>query len=212
MHFQPFHSDVPEIKGEWTIDDLVLFNIPGPLEQVERRWTAVKKYSLMVDEIHDRTIQAIKEHLEALPSDKLLSEDALEFASLAEMELDALSDSNSYLVKSTVFLLLVSFTEYANKEVYKLVRPHGPAIPEKSAVSFIRNGLREEGILEADDPASYTEHFFNHIQPVRNNFAHGDWAQLAKTLNQVDLTKSFQAVHEYFGSMKANLSRRGVEV
>src|SRR6266498_244424 len=109
MHFKSFHIDVPGIKGEWTIDDLVLFNIPGHLEQVERTWTAVKKYSLMVDEIHDRTIQAIKEHLEALPSDKLLSEDALEFASLAEMELDALSDSNSYLVKSTVFLLLVSF-------------------------------------------------------------------------------------------------------
>jgi len=54
MHFQSFHSDVPDIKGEWTIDDLALFDIPGPLEQVERTWTAVKKYSLMVDEIHDR--------------------------------------------------------------------------------------------------------------------------------------------------------------
>ena len=84
-------------------------------------------------------------------------------------------------------------------------------MPKKSAVRFIRNGLREEGILEADDPASYTEHFFNQIEPVRNNFAHGDWAQLAKTLDQVDLTKSFQAVHEYYRRMKANLSCRGVE-
>ena len=171
----------------------------------------MKRYSLMLDEIHDRTIQAIKEDLKALPPERLLSEDALDFASLAEMELDPLSESNSYLVKSTLFLLLVSFTEYARKEVYRLVRPHGPAIPERSAVRVILDRLREDGILEADDPASYTEHFFNHINPVRNNFAHGDWAKLAKTLNQVDLTKSFQAVHEYFQRTKEHLSRRGVE-
>lgn len=52
MHFRSFQIDEAGVEGEMTIDDLVLFAAPGPLERVERMWTAVKKYSLMVDANH----------------------------------------------------------------------------------------------------------------------------------------------------------------
>jgi hypothetical protein len=65
MHFRPFPSDKPGIN-DMTIDDLVLFSDHGTLERVERAWTAVKKYSLMVDRTHAQAIHAVEKHLETL--------------------------------------------------------------------------------------------------------------------------------------------------
>jgi hypothetical protein len=210
MHFRSFPSG-SGVVGDMTIDDLVLFSDPGPLEKVERAWTAVKKYSLMIDQTHAEAIHAVEKHLAALPPEKIISEDDLDSACLAELELQALSDSNSYLVKSMIFLQLVAFSEHAHKEIYRLVRPHGPPVPGKGAFGFIRKVLKEKAIWDADSQ-SYRENFSDHLDPVRNNFAHGDWAGLATNLLQLDLTQAFLAVAEYFGQIKMNLKRSGFKV
>jgi hypothetical protein len=211
MHFRPFPSDIPGIN-DMTIDDLVLFRDPGPLERVERAWTAVKKYSLMVDQTHAQAIHAVEKHLEALPPGKILSEDDLDFACLAALELQALSDSNSYLVKSMIFMQLDAFSDHAHKEIYKLVRPHGPLIPSKKAFKFICHALQQEEKIWDEESQPYKENFSNPRDPIRNNFAHGDWTCLAANLQRLDLTQTFLAVAEHFLKIKTNLVRRGFDV
>lgn len=208
MHFRSFPNNGHGVLGDMTIDDLILFSDPGPLETVERAWTAVKKYSLMVDQTHAEAIHAVEKHPEALPPEKIFSEDDLDFACLASLELQALSDSNSYLVKSMIFLQLVSFSEHAHKEIYRLVRPHGPPVPEKGSFVFIRDVLKQEAIWEADSEF-YKDNFSSHLNPIRNNFAHGDWTCLAANLQRLDLTQAFLAVAEYFGQIRVNLARCG---
>src|SRR5579862_404975 len=109
MHLNPFPIGNTPIEGEMTIDDLVLFSSTGVLARVERKWTAVKKYSLMMDRTHAQAIDAVKAELAKVSRTKIESEEALEDAVLAEMELEALSDSDSYLVKSLILLNLISF-------------------------------------------------------------------------------------------------------
>jgi hypothetical protein len=137
VHFKPFHIDGTEIQGEMTVDDLVIFSTAGALSRVERMWTAVKKYSLMVDQAHSQAIEVLKKDLETISPKAAISEEALSDAVLAEMELEALSDSDSYLVKSLIFLNLLSFVEHARKEIYKLIHPKGPNIPARGSVGFI---------------------------------------------------------------------------
>jgi hypothetical protein len=110
-----------------------------------------------------------------------------------------------------IFLQLVAFSEHAHKEIYKLVRPHGPSIPKRGAFGFIRDELKREAIW-AEDSQSYKENFSDHLDPIRNNFAHGDWASLAANLQRLDLTQAFLAVAEHFCQIKANLARRGFDV
>ena len=209
MHFQSFPSDKPDVN-DMTIDDLVLFSDPGPLERVERAWTAVKKYSLMVDRTHAQAIHAVEKHLEKLPPEKILSEGDLDSACLAELELQALSDSNSYLVKPMIFLQLDAFSDHAHKEIYNLVRPHGPPYPDKQAFCFIRNALQQEERVWNTDSSFYKQHFSDFREPIRNNFAHGAWSCLATNLERLDLTQTFVAVAEHFVQIKTNLRHRGI--
>src|SRR5688572_15105875 len=111
------------------------------------------------------------------------------------MEHEILSDSNSYIVKSMLFLLLVAFNEFALKQVYRVLPAPKPRLPPKGAVRIIMKTLAERKIVE-DSPASYEHNFQRHIDPVRNNFAHGDWLELGRTLAAVELAKAFEAVAE----------------
>jgi hypothetical protein len=210
MHFRSFRADGPGIVGDMTIDDLVLFSDAGPLKGVERAWTAVKKYSLLIDETHAQAIHATKKYLETLPPGKILSENDLDSACLADLELQALTDSNSYLVKSLIFLQLDAFSEYAHKEIYNLTHPNGPALPERNSFNFIRGALKEDTIWDIDSH-SYEANFLDHRNPIRNSFAHGDWKCLAENLQPLELTQAFLAVAEHFGQIKMNLMRRGFD-
>ncbi|HUA67794.1 MAG TPA: hypothetical protein VMA13_04535, partial [Candidatus Saccharimonadales bacterium] len=96
-------------------------------------------------------------------------------------------------------------------QIYKLVRPHGPPIPERGVVAFIRNALKEENICDADSQF-YKENFSDHLEPIRNNFAHGDWTCLAANLQRLNLTQAFQAVAEHFNQIKTKLTYRGFDV
>ena len=49
--------------GEGTIDDLVLFSTTGKLAHVERQWTAVKRYSLLVDQCHSQALTGVRSFL-----------------------------------------------------------------------------------------------------------------------------------------------------
>lgn len=207
MHFSNFKS--PGV-GEATIDDLVLFSETGKLEDVERKWTAVKKYALLVDKSHSSALAGVRSFLKERTKSPPSNEDELDDICMASMELDALSESDSVIVKSLLFLLLASFHEYGLKQIQKLVEPQSPP-PPKSSVQWILKNLKSHGLL-ADAPDDYETDFNTFRDPVRNNLAHGDWSALAHELHALDLTKAFLAVAFFFGAMRFKLNQMGHEV
>jgi|SRR6185503_8681106 len=211
MHIRPLKNDSTGIDGEFTIDDLVIFSDSGQLGNVGRMWSAVTKYSLLMDRAHAGAIDGVQAFLTDRSQRQPASEDELDDLFMANLELRILSDSDSYLVKSMLFLLLVAFNEFAHKQVYKLVKPQGPALPPKGALKFITNGLKTAGII-GSVPRNYEAHFLNHIEPVRHNFAHGDWVELGRTLGSVDLRDSFSGVVEYYLVISQNLRDKGFDV
>jgi hypothetical protein len=208
MHITPLPASNGS-EGEFTIDDLVLFTDTGQLATVHRMWSAITKYSLMVDRTHAQALDGVRGFLAGAkpPTD----ESALDDLALAHMEEQILSDSDSYLLKSLLFLSLVAFNEFALKEVYKLFSPPERKPPAIGAVKFITEALTRLGVAK-DVSTSYNEHFINHIEPVRNGFAHGDWAELGKALTTVDLAQSFLAVAGHFTAMGEPLRAKGLDV
>jgi hypothetical protein len=87
MHFSTF--EIPEV-GEGTIDDLVLFSTHGRLAHIERRWTAVKNYALLVDQCHSQALAGTR----TFPANakEAANEDELDTLFLASTEHEALSD------------------------------------------------------------------------------------------------------------------------
>lgn len=101
MHFSTFTIGD---STNATIDDMILFSETGKLADVERKWTAVKKYALLVDQSHSDTLKAVKAFLternKSLPS----NEDEIDEICMASMELDALTESDSVIIKSLILL------------------------------------------------------------------------------------------------------------
>jgi len=208
MHIKPLlESD--GLPGEQRIDDLILFRSSGRLAAVHRMWCAITKYALMMDKTHAEALNSVRDFLAQAPPP--ITEGALDDLVMAEMEHQILSDSDSYIVKSILFLMLISFSEFALKQVYKLYQPPEPPPPARKAVKRIIATLkRRKAITQV--PASYEANFSNHIDPVRNGFAHGDWMEIGQALNNLDLTKSFLSVAEYFLVIQQNLRDQGHDV
>jgi hypothetical protein len=172
-------------------------------------WSAVTKYAMIIDRTHSQALQGVRDFLkDAQPA---AGEDELDDLAVAEMEHQMLSDSDSYIVKSLLFFLLVSFNEFALKRIYSLYQPPEAAPPKRGAVQFIVTALKRlEAIKEV--PISYKANFEKHIDPVRNGFTHGEWEEIGEALGTVDLTQSFLSVAEYFGAIQENLRVQGFDV
>lgn len=205
MHFSTF--EIPE-TGEGTIDDLVLFSTTGRLAHVERQWTAVKSYALLVDQCHCQALTGVRSFVAG--AKKPLNEDELDALYSASMELEALSDSDSVIVKSLIFSLLNSFHEYVFKQVQRLIDPQNP-IEGKRAYLKIHERLKAKGLLD-EMPADYEAHFDRFRDSVRNNLAHGDWSELSQELHALDLTKAFLAQAGLCVAMAAKLRELGHDV
>jgi hypothetical protein len=195
--------------GEGTLDDLVLFSESGKLADVERKWTAVKKYALLVDRSHAEALKGVQSFLTERTKAPPSNEDELDDICMASMEFDALRESD-VIVKSLIFLLLASFQEYGLKQVQLYLEPGNPP-PPTGAVKCILKCLNGHGLL-ADVPENYETDFNRFRDPVRNNLAHGDWSALAKELHELDLTKAFLAVAGFFGAMQTKLRDMGHDV
>ena len=211
MHIKPLTQNGPELEGDFKIDDLIIFSDSGQLASVAKMWSAVTKYALMMDQAHAESIGGVRAFLTARSKCQSADEDELDARIMATHELQILSDSDNYLLKSMLFLMLVSFSEFTHKAIYGLVKAEGPAPPPKHAFKFITKALSECGVI-GQVPATYQQQFTNHIDPVRNSFAHGDWQELQLSLAAVDLAQSFQAVAQYFYTVQENLRNQGFNV
>jgi hypothetical protein len=107
--------------------------------------------------------------------------------------------SSKVLVNASVLELLPGFAEFAVKEIVKLVEPAKP-IPRDW--SDLINILRTRDIFTGY-PENYAKHVQNHRETVRNNFAHGNWEQLAVEVGSVDLDEALVGTVEFVHSMQA---------
>jgi hypothetical protein len=211
MHFKPLKSLGPGFQGSFTIDDLTVFTEAGRLVRVHHAWLALTKYSLLIDQTHAHALQGVRQFLSSSQAEADPAE--AEDIAFAEMEHQMPSDSDNYFVKSMLFLCLVSFNEIALKEVYQLFQPPEPPPPRKRAFMVITSRLMRLGVFtEATRTPAYDEHFYSHIEPVRNNFAHGDWSKLKETLTSLDLSQSFLVVAQFFWEVQHNLATKWLAV
>ncbi len=210
MHFHSYTDNDPAFVGEFTIDDLTLFCETGKLADVERKWRAVIKYALLVDRSHDAALAGVKSFLQERANTQPSTEGELDAIVMANVEFDALRESDEVIVKSLIFLLLVSFRDYGLKQIQMMIDPQSP-LPERSSYNATLDWLKKRKLME-NPPEDYTIHFSRFYDPVRNNLAHGDWMKLGQALFELDLTKAFFSVANYFGFIKANLAEQNYDV
>lgn len=168
----------------------------------------MKRYALLVDQCHSQALAGIRAFL--ANAKEPANEDELDTMFFASTELEALSDSDSVIVKSLIFSLLTAFHEYAFKQVQKLIEPHNP-VEGKRAYLKIRERLKAKGLLD-EMPADYEAYFERFRDPVRNNLAHGDWSELAQELHALDLTKAFLVQAELCVTIATKLNELGHDV
>jgi hypothetical protein len=109
--------------------------------------------------------------------------------------------SGNILVQATVFHLLTAFVEFAMKEVFKLVWPN-ESIPE--AWLDLIERLKKVGVF-TQDPPEYVDNVSKYREPVRNQLAHGDWRELAKTIRTLNIEKVFLGTAKLMEHLQTNL-------
>jgi len=94
------------------------------------------------------------------------------------------------LIRATVLHLQTAFVEFAVKEVFKFVLPDKTIPPEPKFMKDLINPLKQAGAF-TDFPTEYLENVSKYREVVRNQFAHGDWLELAKEVQNLDIEKAF---------------------
>jgi len=61
-------------------------------------------------------------------------------------------------------------------------------------------------------PVNYEKHVQDHREPVRNNFAHGNWEQLVEEVEFVDLDEALWGTAEFVGSMQWKPEEHGYDL
>jgi hypothetical protein len=98
--------------------------------------------------------------------------------------------SETILIRATVLHLLTAFVEFAVKQVFKLVLPD-KELPKRP--SFMKDLIAPLAQAEAitDFPPEYCGQVHKYRDVVRNQFAHGDWFELAREVQDLDIEKPF---------------------
>jgi hypothetical protein len=68
------------------------------------------------------------------------------------------------------------------------------------------NPLKEAGAF-TEFPPEYVENVSKYREVVRNSFAHGDWFELAKEVQDLDLEKAFVGTAKLMEHLQSNLQR-----
>jgi hypothetical protein len=113
------------------------------------------------------------------------------------------------LVKATVLELLSGLAEFAVKEIVKLIEPDQPTV--RRTWHELINILQVKGVFTGY-PVNYEKHVQVHREPVRNNFAHGNWEQLVEEVEFVDLDEALWGTVEFVGSMQWKLEEHGYDL
>jgi hypothetical protein len=206
---KPLKNLGPGVSGEWNIDDIALFHPTGRMSKVWLMWETVRRFANLLDNAHAKQILSLQEILKKYEGSEMLSEDKIhDLLELTDLHSQT-SLSSKVLVKATVLELLSGFAEFAVKEIVKLAEPDQSTL--RRGWQELINILRAKGIFTGY-PENYEKHVQDHRETVRNNFAHGNWKELAEDVGSVDLDEALLGTVEFIGSMQHQLEEKGYDL
>ena len=196
----------PDVTGEITIDDIALFYPSGPMSKIWLMWETVRRFANLLDDAHAKQVLSLEDIMKEYDGQEILSEDKIhDLLELTDIH-SLTSLSSNVLIKAAIIEMLSGFVEFAVKEVVKFVEP-GTSVQHRGWLELI-NILQTKGIFTAY-PESYEKHVQSHRETVRNNFAHGNWEQLALEVGSVDLDEALWGTVELVGSLQEKLQEQG---
>jgi len=189
--------------GEFCVSDLIVFSSSGKLGHVAVFWEAVVAQSLLLDRAH---ATALSDWAGAAKQ----AEDP-EYGIEATWRADVLKLSDQYLIRANIFLLLLSFFEFAVLEVYKLNFGQYPLVERPGLFKDVIEPLKTAGVV-GDPPELFVREIAGNRDEIRNAFVHGRWNDLKDPTERIDLYEAFCAVSVYFGLVEDKLREKGIEV
>jgi hypothetical protein len=206
---KPLKNLGPDVSGEITIDDIALFHPTGRMAKVWLMWETVRRFAKLLDDAHAKEILSLEDILKKYEGSDILPEDKI-YDLLELTDLHSQTNlSSKVLVKATVLELLSGFAEFAVKEIVKLAEPDQPTL--RRGWQELINILQAKGIFTGY-PENYEKHIQDRRETVRNNFAHGNWEQLAEEVGSVDLDEAVLGTVEFIGSMQHQLEEKGYDM
>jgi hypothetical protein len=194
------------------VETITVFEPTGPLNRVWLMWEVVKIFYRLSDAAHSDEIAVLEKQLD----DWTQAADATEAADLTEEQMRhgaMLADkkrlaglSGNILIRATILHLLTAFVEFAVKQIFELLLPDKKLPPEPKFVRDFIDPLKEIRAF-TDFPPEYCESVFKFRDDVRNNFAHGNWVELAREVQDLDLTKAFEGTAKLMAHFETNMQR-----
>jgi hypothetical protein len=193
------------------VETITVFKPTGPLNKVWLMWEVVKKFYRLSDEAHSDKIASLEEQINdwtqaADVTEADLTEERLRGGAMLADEKRLAGLSGDILTRATILHLLTAFVEFAVKQIFTFLLPDNtlPAIPkfERDLI----NPLKAIGAF-TDYPPEYRESVHKYRDAVRNQFAHGDWIELAREVQDLDLTKAFEGTAKLMAHFETNMQR-----
>jgi hypothetical protein len=192
------------------VETLTVFKSTGPLNKVWLMWEVVKKFYRLSDDAHSAEIADLEKQINdwtqaADVTEADLTEETLRGGAILADKKKVAGLSGDILIRATILHLLTAFVEFAVRQIFKLLLPN-KKLPQKPSFTDLINPLKTIGAF-TDYPPEYCESVHKYREDVRNQFAHGNWVELAKEVQDLDLTKAFEGTAKLMAHFEANIQR-----
>jgi len=205
MHIKPKWIHAPDIIGEFDITDFALgFDENGAFHHLNTHWDAMVYFCKTLDLAQHQAKQAIERALtEADPQDA-------EIQIMLDSDLGSANIADETLTKTTIFIVLCSFKEFALKQLWRALKDSRP-LPRRRTFGWIKEAFEQKGFWpdSGNPPDHLSEKAY---ETVRNNFAHGDWSALKEELPKLDLYEEFGEVIRFLREIAERMRSQGFGV
>ena len=172
-------------------------------------WEVMKKFHSLTDRAHVGAIASLDIQIDSQLLSNNETFDTLQtLAALVDTK-DRAVLSGTFLVKATVLFTLRAFVAFATKEIFKLVLPDAKLPAKPSFMKHLIEPLKEARAF-TDFPRKYRAHVWKYCdadEDMRNQFAHGDWHELARKIDGFDIEKAFQGTAALMKHFETKLRR-----
>lgn len=209
MQIKPKFIKDGGFEGELSITDFAVFDENGLLGDVEKAWTATKELSLSLDRTHSDDLIRLDAHFLRLGEVIKQEPEAIEDFVMSKETLEVSRACHMVFVPAVIFILQISFIEFALKRVCCTLDSNFRPLP-KGVIAGCTSYLKREKVIQ-QVPREFEDRISRKIE-VRNDFAHGEWVALSTKLQEIDLFGVFEAVTMFLGVIKDGLQSKGFEV
>jgi len=189
------------------VETITVFKPTGPLNKVWLMWEVVKKFYSLSDDAHRAEIASLEKQINEHWTEAAdLTEERMRGGTILADKKRLAGLSGDILIRATILHLLTAFVEFAVKQIFKLLLPNKKLPQRTSFETDLINPLKAIGAF-TDYPPEYCKSVHKYRNAVRNQFAHGDWFELAREVQDLDLTKAFEGTAKLMAHFETNMQR-----